>query len=168
MKYEIRLLPAVKPKYRGLTFEEFEINKRWKLESFSINFYEMRTFGLMTGDRNPLHFDHEFCAKIGWYRKPVVHGLAVISWAMGAVHKSGLIEGTCLGLLTGKISFARPVYPEEKIFSELVAVAKEEKRKAGLVSFDLLITKNEGKDNKPMRRLVAEVGFSVLVKKRGQ
>src|SRR3954462_8726299 len=65
-----------------LYFEDVEIGQEWESQGRTITEADVVNFAGLSGDFNPIHVDHEF-ARTTPFRKPIAHGLLVLSVASG-------------------------------------------------------------------------------------
>lgn len=146
--------------YHGRYFEEFTKDQELRLPPFSISQREMEEFGRLTDDQNPLHTDRAFCEAESLFGRPVVQGMATLSFAMGLIDKEDVFRGTCLAFTGAQVRFIKPVYPGYALWPTLtVALVLDLKNKPyGLVEFDLTV--------KDTKERVLEATFSILVKRR--
>src|SRR3989344_3963089 len=135
--------PAIN-KYPGRYFEDINVGDVIVFKPFVISDSEARSFGDLTKDLNPLHFDAEFCEIRSLFRRPVIHGLAVIARAIGTVSEDGFWDGTCMAFLgANELRFRRPVFPGDELQLTLTVTAKNAKEKCGLIDFFMEIKKTK-------------------------
>lgn len=105
--------------YHGRYFEEFHKDQEFSLPPFSISQREVEEFGRLTGDQNPLHTDTEFSRTEGLFGRPVVHGMATLSFAMGVIDKAEVFRGTSKGIAVTRVQFRALVYPGYALWAKL-------------------------------------------------
>lgn len=66
----------------ALYLEDIEAGCSWTSPARTITESDLVSFAGMTGDYDPLHVDHEFCADTP-YGKPIAHGLLGLSYMAG-------------------------------------------------------------------------------------
>ena len=76
---------------------------------------EVRIFSDLCGDKNPLHYDEEFC-KTTIFKKPIIFGM------LGASLFSNLLGNNLTGSIYIKqsVNFLRPIFIEEEIEARVV------------------------------------------------
>src|SRR6266404_85366 len=65
-----------------LYFDDVEIGQEWESYGRTVTESDIVNFAGLSGDFNPIHMDHEF-AKKTIFRKPIAHGLLILSMASG-------------------------------------------------------------------------------------
>jgi acyl dehydratase len=76
---------------------------------------EVLIFSEICGDKNPIHFDEEFCKKTV-FKKPIIFGM------LGASLFSNLLGNNLEGSIYIKqsLSFLRPIYVEEEVEASVI------------------------------------------------
>jgi acyl dehydratase len=65
-----------------LYFDDVAVGQRWESPGRTITEADVVRFAGLSGDFNPIHMDHEF-ARSTPFRRPIAHGLLVLSVASG-------------------------------------------------------------------------------------
>ena len=65
-----------------LYFDDVEVGQEWRSLGRTISEADIINFAGLSGDFNPIHIDHEF-AKTTPFRRPIAHGLLVLSLSSG-------------------------------------------------------------------------------------
>jgi acyl dehydratase len=100
-------------------FEEFEVGQRISTAGRTISESDIILFAGLTGDYNQIHTDSEFSQNTQ-YGQRIAHGLLGLSYAMGLVTRTGVLEGTVLffrEILEWK--FIKPIFIGDTIHVEL-------------------------------------------------
>jgi len=82
----------------ALHYEDVAVGFRFETDRRTITEDDLGTFAELSGDFNPLHMDAEFAAA-SIYGRPIAHGALVLSLAVGLRQRTGLFDGTLMGLL---------------------------------------------------------------------
>jgi acyl dehydratase len=82
----------------ALTFDDLELGFRFETASRTVTEADIVAFCGVSGDFNPLHTDALFAAGTP-YGERIAHGALVLSLATGLRQRTGLFDGTLLGLL---------------------------------------------------------------------
>jgi acyl dehydratase len=90
-------------------FEDVEVGFRFSSASRTITEADFVNFAGVSGDFNPLHTDAAYAAATP-YGERIAHGALVLSVATGLRQRTGLFDGTLIGLLEIRTwRFLRPV-----------------------------------------------------------
>jgi len=81
-----------------LYFEDVEVGFRFETPSRTVTEADLVAFSGISGDFNPLHTDSVFASR-SIYGERVAHGALVLSLATGLRQRTGLFDGTLMGLL---------------------------------------------------------------------
>jgi 3-hydroxybutyryl-CoA dehydratase len=65
-----------------LFFDDVQVGQEWESQGRTVTESDIVNFAGLSGDFNPIHMDHEF-AKKTVFRKPIAHGLLVLSMGSG-------------------------------------------------------------------------------------
>ncbi len=65
-----------------LFFDDVSVGQEWQSGGRTVTETDLVNFAGLSGDFNPIHMDHEF-AKTTHFRRPIAHGLLVLSLASG-------------------------------------------------------------------------------------
>jgi acyl dehydratase len=99
-------------------FEDVEPGFRFTSAGRTVTEAGLVNFAGVTGDFNPLHLDAEYAAA-SIYGQRVAHGTLVLSFAVALRQRSGLFDGTLMGLLEVRSwRFLRPVFVGDTIAVE--------------------------------------------------
>jgi 3-hydroxybutyryl-CoA dehydratase len=99
--------------------EVFKITRKFTQE-------EVLLFSKLSGDKNPLHYDREFC-KTSIFKKPIIHGM------LGASLFSDLLGNNITGAIYmyQNLKFLKPIFVDEDI-EAIVTLEKVIKEKSQL------------------------------------
>jgi acyl dehydratase len=81
-----------------LHFEDVEVGFRFETPARTVTEADLVSFAGVSGDFNPLHTDEAFAADT-IYGGRIAHGALVLSLATGLRQRTGLFDGTLMGLL---------------------------------------------------------------------
>src|SRR6516225_4671783 len=65
-----------------LYFDDVEVGQQWESPGRTLTETDIVNFAGLSGDFNPIHIDHEF-ARSTPFRRPIAHGLLVLSMCSG-------------------------------------------------------------------------------------
>ena len=103
----------------GQYFEEFVVGQKTVTEKRTITEADIMDFAKLTGDDNRIHTDPEF-SKTTPFGKQIAHGLLGMSFALGLIWQTGVMDGTVLAFREVKDwKFVKPVFIGDTIYTEL-------------------------------------------------
>ena len=143
-------------------FEDVEPGFRFTSESRTITETDFVDFADLTGDANPLHLDAEYAAR-SIYGQRLAHGALVLSFAIGLRQRTGLFDGTLLGLLEVRSwRFLRPVFIGDTITveSEVTELRETSRPDRGVMTQRLRVLDQRGE-------VVNEGELVALLRRRG-
>ncbi len=129
---------------RGLTFEQFEVGKKFISQSRTVTEADVVAFAGLSGDFNPLHTDALFASETPFGER-IAHGMLIASMATGMSNWTGVFEGTTIALMEQVIKYKGAVKLGDTIHLELTVAAKKETSKSdrGVVTFDTQVINQE-------------------------
>jgi 3-hydroxybutyryl-CoA dehydratase len=130
----------------GLFFEEFETGKKMRTRGRTVTEADLVSFGALTGDFNPLHFDADYMQD-HMFGKRIAHGMLPLSYAVGQAFQLGILEQTILSFRSLEAKFSAPVFIGDTIHVELTVKEKKEARRlgGGNVTIGMRIVNQDGK-----------------------
>jgi acyl dehydratase len=72
----------------------------------------------LSGDRNPLHADPEFAARVGFARGPILHGLCTFGFMVRHVARA-VCDGDATRVRAFEGQFRRPVWPGDTLVTDV-------------------------------------------------
>ncbi len=112
-----------------LFLDDFAEGQRFEGEPRTISEADFASFGKLTGDRHPIHYDPVY-AKTTRFGRPIAHGLHLMALtALGATALSDRLEKSMVAMLDQGCRFLKPVFAGEVLRCELTV--KEIVRKPG-------------------------------------
>ena len=103
----------------GLYFEEFTVGQALDTAKRTISGDDILQFAELTGDDNRIHTDPEF-SKTTQFGKQIAHGMLGLSFTLGLVWKTGILDGTVIAFReVQEWKFVKPVFIGDSIYSEL-------------------------------------------------
>jgi acyl dehydratase len=143
-----------------LYFDDVSIGQEWESLSRTLTETDIVNFAGLSGDFNPIHVDHEF-AKTTLFRKPVAHGLLVLSISSGLGLYIPAMR-TLAFLNIREWQFKGPVYIGDTIRLRSKVLEKEVRSRGrrGVITWQRQIVNQEGK-------IVQEGITQTLVEGRG-
>jgi acyl dehydratase len=145
-----------------LHFEDIDVGFRFETSARTVSEEDLREFAALSGDFNPLHTDADFAAS-SIYGRQIAHGALVLSLATGLRQRTGLFDGTLMGLLEIRSwRFLRPVFAGDtiRVVSEVTALRETSKPDRGVMT-QRVDVRNQHDE------LVQEGELVALVRRRG-
>lgn len=129
----------------GLFYEDFSVGQKMFTRGRTITESDIVSFGALTGDFNPMHFDDEYM-KGHMAGQRVAHGMLTLSYAVGQAYQLGFMEQTVLYFRGLEMKFSDAVFVGDTLHVELeVTELKPSPRMGGgLVTLDVRIVKQNG------------------------
>src|SRR5437660_9849945 len=94
-----------------LYFEDVAVGQEWESPGRTLTETDIVNFAGLSGDFNPIHVDHEF-ARTTPFRRPVAHGLLVLSMSSGlGLHSPAMRTLGFLG--TRRSTLVAPAVPAD-------------------------------------------------------
>jgi len=124
---EHRLVPL-----RG--FDELKVGEVFNLPSRTINEANFAAFQTVSLDNHPIHYDVEYCKRLG-YPAPLAHGLKVLSFtAAGAGLFPHVIGEKLIGFIEVNTKFLKAVFPGDTLYPALTIAELTRQRTTGIVA----------------------------------
>ncbi len=145
---------------RGKYFEEFQVGQEFVSAGRTISEADLVNFAALTWDTNPMHTDAEY-GKTTMFGERIAHGMLGLSYAIGLIWQSGILEGTVIAFRGLEMKFKGPL----KIGDTMQVIAKVKETKAirdaaGMVVIDLRVVNQRGETS-------YQGDMNVLIKGRG-
>ena len=107
----------------GLSWEELEPDRVFPAGKRLVTAEDLRAFGTLTGDLNPLHFD-DAAARAAGFHGAVAHGALGVSLATGMLSRLELTRGTLIAVLGLSWRFRAPVHPGDTLSIRVTVVSR--------------------------------------------
>jgi acyl dehydratase len=141
-------------------FDDVEVGQEWESPGRTVTEADVVNFAGLSGDFNPIHVDHEF-ARTTVFRKPIAHGLLVLSIGSGLGQHSPPMR-TLAFLQLREWHLREPVFIGDTIHVRSKVLEKESRGRGrrGVIAWQRQFLNQHGK--------VVQEGVSVtLVEGRG-
>ncbi len=115
-------------------FEKLRVGEVFKSPSRTVGDANFAAFQVVSLDNHPIHYDVEYCRKLG-HPAPLAHGLQVLSFtAAGAGLFPHVIGKSLIGFIEVSAKFLKAVYPGDTLYPALEIVELTPQRTTGLVA----------------------------------
>ncbi|HYT94958.1 MAG TPA: MaoC/PaaZ C-terminal domain-containing protein [Gemmataceae bacterium] len=128
-----------------LFFDDVEVGQEWESPGRTLTETDIVNFAGLSGDFNPIHVDHEF-ARTTPFRRPVAHGLLVLSMSSGlGLHSPAMRTLAFLGIREWK--FVGPVYIGDtmRVRSKILEKEVRARGRRAALTWQRQIVNQEGK-----------------------
>jgi acyl dehydratase len=115
-------------------FDELRIGEVFKSPSRTLGVANFAAFQAVSLDNHPIHYDVEYCKKLG-HPAPLAHGLQVLSFtAAGAGLFPHVIGESLIGFIEVSAKFLKAVYPGDTLYPALEITELTPQRTTGIVA----------------------------------
>jgi acyl dehydratase len=115
-------------------FSELRVGEVFRAPSRTITDANFQAFQAVSLDNHPIHYDVEYCRKIG-HKAPLAHGLQVLAFtAAGAGLFPHVIGESLIGFIEVTAKFLKPVYPGDTLYPALTITELVPQRTTGIVA----------------------------------
>ena len=125
-------------------FEELKQGEIFRNPSRTITDANFAAFQSVSCDNHPIHYDEEYCRRLG-HKAPLAHGLQVLAFtAAGAGLFPHVIGEALIGFLEVSAKFLKPVYPGDTLYPALEIVELTAQRTTGVVTMRATVHNQHG------------------------
>ena len=115
-------------------FEELRIGEVFKSPSRTLGDANFAAFQTVSLDNHPIHYDVEYCKRLG-HPAPLAHGLQVLSFtAAGAGVFPHVIGESLIGFIEVSAKFFKAVYPGDTLYPALTITELVPQHTTGIVA----------------------------------
>lgn len=125
-------------------FDDFQTGERFVLPSRTMTDALFAAFQLASGDNHPIHYDLEFCRRLGMPQM-LAHGFqTLIQTASGAGLFPHMVEESLMGFLEQSSRFLHPVYVGDTLYSALEVADMAPGRSTGVLTLASTVFNQQG------------------------
>ncbi|HVZ91375.1 MAG TPA: MaoC family dehydratase [Rhizomicrobium sp.] len=115
-------------------FDALRVGEIFRLPSRTLTEAHFAAFQALSLDNHPIHYDAEYCKRLG-HRGPLAHGLQVLCFtAAGAGLFPHVIGEKLIGFIEASAKFLKPVYPGDTLYPALEIASLTRQRTTGVVA----------------------------------
>ncbi|MEI9887507.1 MAG: MaoC family dehydratase [Rhizomicrobium sp.] len=115
-------------------FDELSLGEVFALPSRTVGDANFAAFQTLSLDNHPIHYDAEYCKKLG-HPAPLAHGLQVLAFtAAGAGLFPHVIGEKLIGFIEVNAKFLKAVYPGDTLYPALTISELTRQRTTGVVA----------------------------------
>ena len=125
-------------------FEELKTGEIFRNPSRTLTEANFAAFQTVSCDNHPIHYDTEYCKRLG-HKAPLAHGLQVLAFtAAGAGLFPHVIGEALIGFIEVNAKFLKAVYPGDTLYPALEIVELKAQRTTGIVSMRATVHNQDG------------------------
>jgi acyl dehydratase len=125
-------------------FEDLRIGEVFRNPSRTVGDANFAAFQAVSLDNHPIHYDAEYCKKLG-HPAPLAHGLQVLSFtAAGAGLFPHVIGESLIGFIEVSAKFLKAVYPGDTLYPALEIIELVPQRTTGIVGMRATVHNQKG------------------------
>lgn len=137
MKREQSLVPVRR-------FDELKVGEEFPMPSRTVTEAHFALFQALSGDNHPIHYDREYCRRLG-HRDLLAHGFQVIAFsAAGAGLFPHVLGESLIGFIEQSSRFLKGVFPGDTLHPKLVITALTPQRTTGVITMRSTIHNQHG------------------------
>ena len=126
------------------TFEELCAGEIFRNPSRTLTEANFAAFQSVSLDNHPIHYDEEYCRRLG-HRAPLAHGLQVLAFtAAGAGLFPHVIGEALIGFIEVSAKFLKAVYPGDTLYPALEIVELVAQKTTGVVAMRATVHNQHG------------------------
>ena len=115
-------------------FDELKVGEVFNIASRTIGMENFAAFQTVSMDNHPIHYDVEYCKRLG-YPAPLAHGLQVLSFtAAGAGLFPHVIGEKLVGFIEVSAKFLKSVFPGDTLYPALTVAELVRQKTTGIVA----------------------------------
>ena len=125
-------------------FDELQIGEVFNTASRTIGMENFAAFQTVSMDNHPIHYDVEYCKKLG-YPAPLAHGLQVLAFtAAGAGLFPHVIGEKLIGFIEVSAKFLKSVFPGDTLYPALEITELTRQKTTGIVAMRATVHNQKG------------------------
>jgi acyl dehydratase len=125
-------------------FSELRVGEVFRAPSRTLTDANFAAFQTVSLDNHPIHYDVEYCRRLG-HKAPLAHGLQVLAFtAAGAGLFPHVIGEKLIGFVEVTAKFLKPVYPGDTLYPALTISELLPQRTTGVVAMRATVHNQDG------------------------
>ncbi len=126
------------------SFEQLRVGEIFRNPSRTIGDANFAAFQTVSLDNHPIHYDAEYCKRLG-HPAPLAHGLQVLSFtAAGAGLFPHVIGESLIGFVEVSAKFLKAVYPGDTLYPALEITELSPQRTTGVIAMRATVHNQKG------------------------
>lgn len=125
-------------------FAELRLGEVFRAPSRTITDANFQAFQAVSLDNHPIHYDVEYCRRLG-LKAPLAHGLQVLAFtAAGAGLFPHVVGDSLIGFVEVSAKFLKPVFPGDTLYPALTITELTPQRTTGVVGMRATVHNQSG------------------------
>ncbi|HXC56831.1 MAG TPA: MaoC family dehydratase [Rhizomicrobium sp.] len=125
-------------------FDELAVGEIFALPSRTLGDGNFAAFQTLSLDNHPIHYDAEYCKRLG-HKAPLAHGLQVLAFtAAGAGLFPHVIGEKLIGFIEVSAKFLKGVYPGDTLYPALTVSELVRQKTTGIVAMRATVHNQAG------------------------
>jgi len=125
-------------------FHELKVGEVFNIASRTIGMENFAAFQTVSMDNHPIHYDVEYCKRLG-YPGPLAHGLQVLAFtAAGAGLFPHVIGEKLVGFIEVNAKFLKGVFPGDTLYPALTITELTPQKTTGIVAMRATVHNQKG------------------------
>ena len=125
-------------------FGELRTGEIFRAPSRTVDAANFSAFQAVSLDNHPIHYDSEYCRRLG-HPAPLAHGLQVLAFtAAGAGLFPHVIGDALIGLIEVSAKILKPVYPGDTLYPALEIIELVPQRTTGVIAMRATVHNQDG------------------------
>jgi acyl dehydratase len=126
------------------SFAELRVGEVFRAASRTLDAANFGAFQTVSLDNHPIHYDVEYCRRLG-HPAPLAHGLQVLAFtAAGAGLFPHVVGEALIGFIEVSAKFLKPVYPGDTLYPALEIVELVPQRRTGIIAMRATVHNQAG------------------------
>lgn len=125
-------------------FDELRVGEVFRNSSRTLTEANFAAFQSVSLDNHPIHYDREYCKRLG-HKAPLAHGLQVLAFtAAGAGLFPHVIGEALIGFIEVSAKFLNAVYPGDTLYPALEIAELIRQKTTGIVAMRATVHNQNG------------------------
>jgi acyl dehydratase len=126
------------------SFDALEVGEIFRNPSRTLTDANFAAFQTVSCDNHPIHYDAEYCKRLG-HKAPLAHGLQVLAFtAAGAGLFPHVIGDALIGFIEVNAKFLAAVYPGDTLYPALEITELTPQNTTGIVTMRATVHNQDG------------------------
>lgn len=125
-------------------FDEFRVGEEFPIPSRTVTEAHFSLFQALSGDNHPIHYDRDYCKRVG-HRDLLAHGFQVLAFtAAGAGQFPHVLGESLVGFVEQSSKFLKGVFPGDTLHPKLTVTDVRRQRTTGVITMRSTVHNQHG------------------------